>query len=81
VKVRIIRSPEAGLNDIDFEGLHKGFVYELAADFATFLLCEGYAELVEGMFGRRAHPHSAPGLLPRTTSTMRMLDRRRRLVF
>jgi hypothetical protein len=81
VKVRIVRNPEAGVEAIDFEGLHKGFVYELASDFAMLLICEGYAEIVEGIFGRRAHAHahSTSNSLP--TSTVRMQDRRRRAMF
>jgi hypothetical protein len=33
--------------------LHVGATYELSSSLASLLICEGYAEPAEGVFGRR----------------------------
>jgi hypothetical protein len=53
VKVRLIKAPQGEMEGVKVDFFHVGATYELSSSLASLLICEGYAEPAEGLFGRR----------------------------
>ena len=60
LRVRILQTPKGKIDGVDVTAFHKGLVYDLASSVASLLICEGWAEPLEGFADRNDDAESRP---------------------